>query len=294
MALINSKASIDAANSMLSSTLEGEAIENDIPTEDTNVSPYKEKSSEDNMRETSTTKASGIHVFSNILLTPVKSQTQPSQSRTVLTLSNLSTTVNTSSKATISGTTPSKQSLKYNSGSLISKLPMPPKVSKPARHNGNDDNMDIESPYSPGSSDYEDWFEPPPASPGATSGHVKKHAGNRPSASNVKGAPKNDIFEDLFGATSPINKKSTGKRNRPANKRNTAIKGLYLTGTNSQNKKNWKTKKYNYHSNANVRFSYDLTMNCNLFLFCCGILFFSLPVSCSFCLSLFRNFFFVK
>lgn len=223
MALINSKASTDAASLMLSSTLEGETAKNDISIDESNVSPYKEKPIE----EAPAPKPSGIHVFSNVLLTPAKTTTtQQSQSRTTL-----STSVS-SSKATISGTTPSKQPLKYTTGSLISKLPMPPKVSKPTRHNGNDDNMDIESPYSPGSSDYEDWFEPPQASPqaGATGGHSKKHS-NRPSTSGTTNAKsinptKVDIFDDLFGSTSPVNKKAATKRSRPSSKRTSAIKGL--------------------------------------------------------------------
>lgn len=232
MAFMNSKASIDAAASMLSSTLEGEAIENNLPTDEPNVSPYKEKPIEENAHEVTatTTKSSGIHVYSNILLAPAKDgasrlqQSQASQSRTItVTLPTLTTTVNS-----ISST---KQSpLKYSSGSIISKLPLP-KISKPSRHNGNDDNMEIESPYSPGSSDYEDLFEPPQNSP-STSAHVKKHSSRstniaKQTTTAITSTSKPDkIFDDLFGSTSPLNK-NLGKvpRKRRPSKHSASIKG---------------------------------------------------------------------
>lgn len=173
-ALINSKASLDAANSMLSSTLEGEAIEQDLMDVDgANVSPFKDKPNCDDVAGAAKPSA-GIHVFSNIMIAPGKDtsnrmQLASSQSRTNVTSA---TAISASSKIS----TPTKQSpMKYGS-SLISKLPLPPKSSKAARHNGNDDNVDgVDSPYSPGSSDYEDLFEPPPISPSPMTGNAKKH-----------------------------------------------------------------------------------------------------------------------
>lgn len=223
MALINSKASMDAANSLLSSTLGGEDMDiTDNPNNESNVSPYKDKPIDDGFRDAAPPKSSGIHVFSNVLLTSAKDtsriQTQPSQSRTsTLAITNLSTSVSTIST--------SKQSpMKYTSGSIISKLPLP-KITKPQRHNGNDD-MDIESPYSPGSSDYEDWFEPPPNSP-PTAAHATKHATRQKStaATTSAAAGKLEIFDDLFGSVSPPNKGKSAKR-RPS-KHSSSIKGLY-------------------------------------------------------------------
>lgn len=225
MALINSKASIDAANTLLSNTLGGEDIETDIPNDEPNtVSPYKEKPIDDGFRETAAPKSSGIHVFSNVLLTPAKDssriQTQPSQSRTsTITITNLSTSV-----STISAT---KQSpMKFPTGSIISKLPLP-KITKPQRHNGNDDNMDIESPYSPGSSDYEDWFEPPQNSPPTGASHSKhtRQANKSSGAATTSGTGKVDIFDDLFGSSSPPNKLKNASKRRPS-KHSSSIKGI--------------------------------------------------------------------
>lgn len=224
MALLNSKASIDAAATLLSSTLGGDTAENDIPNDEPTVSPYKDKPND----EPATSKSGGVHVYSNILLTPAKErlQTQPTQSRSsTLTIQNLA--------ASVSATVTSKQSpLKFVAGSIISKLPLP-KIPKPTRHNGNDnDNMDIESPYSPGSSDYEDLFEPPQSSPipQPSGSHLKKHRTN--AKSNAAGTSANkpaDIFDDLFGS-SPVNKHSSKSApKRRASKHSSSIKGmLYL------------------------------------------------------------------
>lgn len=219
MALINSKASIDAANTLLSTTLGGEDMETDTPNDEPNVSPYKDKPIDDGFRENAAPKSSGIHVFSNVLLTPAKDssriQTQPSQSRTsTITITNLSTTV-----STISAT---KQSpMKFTTGSIISKLPLP-KITKPQRHNGNDDNMDIESPYSPGSSDYEDWFEPPQNSPPTGASH-SKHTSSRQTNKTSGATTSAGIFDDLFGSSSPPKMKSSSKR-KPS-KHSSSIKG---------------------------------------------------------------------
>ncbi|XP_031626416.1 PHD and RING finger domain-containing protein 1 isoform X2 [Contarinia nasturtii] len=223
MALINSKASMDAANSLLSSTLGGEDMETALPNDESNVSPYKDKPIDDGFRESAATKSSGIHVFSNVLLTPAKDssrlQPQPSQSRT----SNLTIT-NLSNSASVSKQSP----LKYTSGSIISKLPLP-KIAKPQRHNGNDDNMDIESPYSPGSSDYEDWFEPPPNSPPTHTGgkhgsrQTTKSSGGGGGGGATTSTNKGEIFDDLFGSTSPITKNKAATKRRPS-KHSSSIK----------------------------------------------------------------------
>lgn len=182
------------------------------------MSPYKDKAIDDSFRDSAPPKSSGIHIFSNVVITPGKGiQTQPSQSRSsTLAITNLSTSV--------SAISASKQSpLKYSSGSIITKLPLP-KITKPQRHNGNDDNMDIESPYSPGSSDYEDWFEPPPNSP-PSAAHATKHSSRQQKSTGATtSGNKVELFDDLFGSVSPTVKTKSSKR-RPS-KHSSSIKGL--------------------------------------------------------------------
>lgn len=57
---------------------------------------------------------------------------------------------------------------------------------------------DIESPYSPGSADYEDLFEPPPD----TSGN--KRRSKRTNATAGGGSGKPEVFDNLFGSSSPV------------------------------------------------------------------------------------------
>ncbi|XP_011185636.1 protein split ends [Zeugodacus cucurbitae] len=70
-----------------------------------------------------------------------------------------------------------------------------------ARNGGLDEPVNLtemESPYSPGSADYEDLFEPPPDSSGAVPRRSKRGANN----ANAMG--KVDVFDNLFGSTSPV------------------------------------------------------------------------------------------
>lgn len=216
MAFMNSKASVEAAASKLSNTLEGENNETNNASDDTNVSPYKDKSNDEPI---ATAKSSGIHVLSNILLSSskdVSSRLQQPQAGPSRALPNLS-----------AGNSISP--MKYGIGSIISKLPLP-KMSKPMRHNGNDDDMDIASPYSPGADDYEDLFEPPPASPSnqQSSTSHKKHSSRmtttKPAATAALASSKIETtFDDLFGG-SPINKKQPKRR---PSKHSSSIKGMY-------------------------------------------------------------------
>lgn len=210
---IHSNVSVDAATSMLSSTLDG----------DTGDASSANDSEKPNDEPTAAGKAGAIHVFSNILLAPGKEAGArqppggPSRSAT-LTLPGLS-----------AGNAISP--MKYGAGSIISKLPLP-KMSKSQRHNGNDDDMDIASPYSPGADDYEDLFEPPLASPSnqqSGSGGHRKHgsraAAAKSSAPPAAGAPKiENTFDDLFGSTSPLAKKPPKRR---PSKHSASIKGMY-------------------------------------------------------------------
>lgn len=217
MAFMNSKASVEAATSKLSNTLEGEKSETHNASDDTNVSPYKEKSNDE---PSALAKSSGIHVLSNILLASSKdisSRLQQPQAGPSRTLPGLS-----------AGNSISP--MKYGAGSIITKLPLP-KMSKPMRHNGNDDDMDIASPYSPGADDYEDLFEPPPASPSnqQSSTSHKKHSSRmtatKPATATTLASSKiENTFDDLFGSVSPINKKQPKRR---PSKHSSSIKGMY-------------------------------------------------------------------
>lgn len=239
IAFISSKASLDSATAMLNSTLEGDVSDDVlIIPDEASVSPFKDAGASDEPKA-----SGGIHVVSNILITSGKdTTTRVTAHQTQTRASTLTTNATSSSKTSA---TPSKASPVKFGSSLISKLPLPPKPSKSGRHNGNDDNMDIESPYSPGSSDYEDLFEPPPMSPPANSlgpstsaAAAKKHASRTAAASSAaakpsssaQSAPKEVLFDDLFGFTSPVNK-SSGKAaaaKRQKHKRNSSIKGLPL------------------------------------------------------------------
>lgn len=96
--------------------------------------------------------------------------------------------------------------------------PMQSKTVKKKQQNGNnaDDtvNLDFDSPYSPGSSDYEDLFEPPPTEPTVKA----KSAGTK-----AKGAgKKSSAFDTLFGSPTYNKKggakKTTNKRSVPPSK----------------------------------------------------------------------------
>lgn len=61
-------------------------------------------------------------------------------------------------------------------------------------------NLEIESPYSPGSADYEDLFEPPP------------DANAIGSRGRTKGSGKAEMFDNLFGSSSPVNQHRSSSR----------------------------------------------------------------------------------
>lgn len=62
-------------------------------------------------------------------------------------------------------------------------------------------NVEIESPYSPGSADYEDLFEPPP------------DANAIGSRGRAKGSGKTEMFDNLFGSSSPVNQHRSSRFN---------------------------------------------------------------------------------
>ncbi|KAJ8976328.1 hypothetical protein NQ317_010095 [Molorchus minor] len=91
--------------------------------------------------------------------------------------------------------------------------PMPSKTTKSAvkknrAQNGNsgeDLNLDFDSPYSPGSSDYEDLFEPPPD-------NVKLASKSASKTTNKSPQKHQSVFDTLFGSPSfALKNKSKGK-----------------------------------------------------------------------------------
>ncbi|CAH0558738.1 unnamed protein product [Brassicogethes aeneus] len=80
--------------------------------------------------------------------------------------------------------------------------PMPSKSKGRKRQNGTDDMMDLDSPYSPGSSDYEDLFEPPPDI--TTKANKNKKPANTAKVKNT--------FDALFGSPSYNTKKSKNEK----------------------------------------------------------------------------------
>lgn len=68
--------------------------------------------------------------------------------------------------------------------------------------------MDLDSPYSPGSNDYEDLFEPPP--------ETTKVSNNTSKNQSSKSAGKSgNAFDSLFSASPIVRKSKPGKNKRP-------------------------------------------------------------------------------
>lgn len=207
---------MDAAHSLLSSTLEGGVNESEIIDDDDDDDDVQILSPTDNSDDIP--KPQTINVISNVILShPKESMRQRSGG---LSLPSFSSSAISPAK---SSSTPKQSPMKpkFSGASLISKLPLP-KPSKPVavnRHNGgNDENMDIDvSPYSPDSSDYDDLFEPPNISPPS---HQKKGK-----AGKAVGG-KTEVFEDLFGSGSPAANKMSGGRNKKQRSKKSSIKGF--------------------------------------------------------------------
>lgn len=87
------------------------------------------------------------------------------------------------------------------SGSIISKLPLPRTTSSKS-HGTAGNEMEIDSPYSPGSSDFDDLFEPP----SSTTDNYKPSHMKAVSSTTRVASGKGDIFDNLFGASSPPHK----------------------------------------------------------------------------------------
>ncbi|XP_037946542.1 serine/arginine repetitive matrix protein 1-like [Teleopsis dalmanni] len=177
MALMNTKVnnSQDLANKsnesqyttsthMLSSGVHGS-------THDDNMGGMREKS-DDN-----------ITVISNVLISTCVSQ----QSQHIPSISSPTPPVNKTSQVL-------KLPLPKVGGSVGSSSGVGlPAINNNVRNGTADDIFNIndtESPYSPGSADYEDLFEPPP---------------DTNSKRRTKRAGKGDVFDNLFGSSSPVN-----------------------------------------------------------------------------------------
>lgn len=160
-----------------------------------------------------------ITILSNVVVqTPskynVKTRIQPNSTplktptRSPAAAAYKAGTVSNSQKLSIK----SLNSLQANtSGSIISKLPLPRTTSNKSHASGGGagmNDMEIDSPYSPGSNDFDDLFEPP----SSTTDNYKPSVHNKNVTSTTRGgipANKIDLFDNLFGSTSPVHKFST-------------------------------------------------------------------------------------
>ncbi|KAB0789991.1 hypothetical protein PPYR_15737 [Photinus pyralis] len=96
--------------------------------------------------------------------------------------------------------------------------------SKSKSNENNDANLDFESPYSPGSSDYEDLFEPPPE---MTNMKSTKTAQSK----NTKSPAKNqNTFDTLFGSSPVYTNKNKNKTKAKVKKPNQHSKGTRQVG----------------------------------------------------------------
>lgn len=226
---------MDAAHSLLSSTLEGGVNESEIIDDDVRIlSPIEII---DDIPKPQT-----INVLSNVILSHSKESIR--QRSAGLAIPSFSSSAISPAKTVASSSTPKQSPMKpkFSATSIISKLPLP-KPSKPitvSRHNGgNDENMDIDvSPYSPDSSDYDGLFEPPNISPPPSQQKKGK-------AAKGGSGGKTELFEDLFGA-SPANKLSTG-RNKKQRSKKSSIKGFKL-------------KRREYHPRAKFTFVFRMVV----------------------------------
>lgn len=170
-------------------------------------------------------------VLSNVVVTPMKSS-QYGQLRT--TAVNSTTSQSQAHKITLRSPQGVKTAKSHTiSNSIISKLPLPRKASGglaqqsgmattavSANDNataasgagGSNDNaiiMDIDSPYSPGSSDFDDLFEPPSSTTDTykpVTGHKQANVTSTSNRGTGLTAGKLDLFDNLFGSTSPTHK----------------------------------------------------------------------------------------
>ncbi|KAK9739931.1 Ring finger domain [Popillia japonica] len=107
---------------------------------------------------------------------------------------------------------------------------------KSNNHSGNENYdalLDFESPYSPGSSDYEDLFEPPPAEANAPTKNTSSSNNNKQSASQKP--PKDTTAFDILFGTSPVNNSFNKTKSKPkggnnANKYKKNTKGTKQVG----------------------------------------------------------------
>uniref|UniRef100_A0A336LMZ6 CSON005998 protein n=1 Tax=Culicoides sonorensis TaxID=179676 RepID=A0A336LMZ6_CULSO len=120
------------------------------------------------------------------------------------------------------------------SGSIISKLPLPRTTSNKSHGSAGMNDMEIDSPYSPGSNDFDDLFEPP----SSTTDNYKPSTHSKNVTSTTRGGvPPNkaDLFDNLFGSASPVHKfsnvsstyKMAGKSGRSKNRKGTGKRSKF-------------------------------------------------------------------
>ncbi|GAB0088570.1 hypothetical protein DMENIID0001_030270 [Sergentomyia squamirostris] len=185
-------------------------------------------SPQEKVEEATPAKQSSITIISNVLIQP--SSKGPSTS-TPVTTSSLSSSslmlmpqIQTQSgekspaRVQISSANSIKPSpMKASSSSFtktssnIMKLPLPKLTSgsQPGRHNGDQDVIEMDSPYSPASSDFDNLFDPP-----AEQSQKQSRNSSAQKVSPTKGANKagpGDVFDNLFGSASPGVANNTGR-----------------------------------------------------------------------------------
>ncbi|XP_059619574.1 putative uncharacterized protein DDB_G0282133 isoform X2 [Phlebotomus argentipes] len=193
--------------------------------------------------------SSGITIISNVLIQPSKNTTTVVPTVTSSSMTNslimpqtqiqteekspakLSIVTSSAGMKPISMKTPAIFS-KASSASLISKLPLP-KVGNTSqlgtRYNGDQDIIEMDSPYSPASSDFDGLFDPPSDQMNRPNlSRSSNTSASQPTqrVSPTKGAKSatSDIFDTLFGAISPAGANTTSRSQQKSKLTKTIIR----------------------------------------------------------------------
>lgn len=195
MSLIHNKSHQDISNTSIDSFTNSVDNQNDLTNQSS--SPTDNQKSDDHSKN--------INVLSQIILQSGSSEVGQQQQRNQFLLPTVTTTTTTRSPAKSSQPLASKPSpMKQQTSSNISKLPLPQKSSQ-NRNTGVGDDMELESPYSPGSSDYDDLFEPPP--------EMGKNSASTPKGQKG-GKNSKESFDVLFGGSPQQGRTRRGRRQK--------------------------------------------------------------------------------
>ncbi|XP_075146934.1 uncharacterized protein LOC142221205 [Haematobia irritans] len=169
MALMGSKSMNTTNPDMTNKSSDPKQYTNNMSSHD---EPFRNKSDE-----------KSVTVLSNVLLSTgngISSPTPPTMAKKILPLPKITGSVGGSSSSGVN---------MRNGGTS----------------NNNDDAYtihDADSPYSPGSCEYEDLFEPPPDASGGNKRYSKRGSAAAAAAAGPSG--KGDSFDNLFGSSSPV------------------------------------------------------------------------------------------